>query len=165
MKHLAFLAVVIIGIAGPLWAQFDSLRQGDRIKREANPVPGASLVQGHGTQWLGCWTITMHDTVARRRESVVVRLDSTRAHSRAAWQSYYGARLEDLSRDSMARFSVLWGIPAEDSLDVWLIGLGGTGWRLGKSGDSLVGGAYHNYDLIPTETALGPASARRRSCP
>jgi hypothetical protein len=105
------------------------------------------------------------DTIARQRRPVTVRLDSTRAHAREAWQSYYGARLEELSRDSMVRLSVLWGIPAEDSLDIWLIGLGGIGWRLGKSGDSLVGGAYQNYDIVDTETDLGPASARSRSCP
>ena len=153
MKLSAILWMFTLVFAEQLRAQFDSLPQGDRIKRES------------GMQWLGCWTITMHDTIARQRRSVVVRLEKTRANSREAWQSYYGSRPDELSPDSMVQFSVLWGMPAEDSLDIWLIGLGGTGWRLGKSGDSLAGGAYETYDIIAAETPLGPAGARRRSCP
>jgi len=43
--------------------------------------------------------------------------------------------------------------------------LGGTGWRLKRTGDSLLGISYEFYDIVPNETTLGWARARRQACP
>ena len=146
-------------------AQFESLPQGERIKREANPVPGQPLPKWARAAWLGCWSISMRDSTAWHSRTMVVRLDSIRAPTRDGPQQYYGAGVDGFDRHGGGQIMVRWVPRTRDSLEVSTIGLGGTGWRLATSGDSLAGVAYEFYDVVDAETDLGPASARRRSCP
>jgi hypothetical protein len=163
---VATLAILALASASPLaHAQFDSLPQAERIKREANPVPGQPLPQWARAAWLGCWSISMRDSAASHSRTMVVRLDSIPAPTRDSMQRYYGAGVEGFDRHGGGQITMLWVAMTRDSLDVSTIGLGGTGWRLATSGDSLVGFAYEFYDIVDAVTTLGPASARRRACP
>jgi hypothetical protein len=163
--NVATLAILLSLASSRAQAQFDTLPQAERIKREANPVPGQPLPQWAGAAWLGCWSISMHDSATRHSRAVVVRLDSIRAPTRGGPQGYYGAGVGGFDRQGGGEVMVLWVPRARDSMEVSTIGLGGTGWRLATSGDSLVGVAYEFYDIVEAETILGPASARRRACP
>jgi hypothetical protein len=163
---VALLAILTVAFASSLaHAQFDSPPQAERIKREANPVPGQPLPQWGRAAWLGCWSISMRDSATWSSRTVVVRLDSIRAPTRDGPQQYYGAGVGGFDRQGGGEIMVRWVPRTRDSLDVSTIGLGGTGWRLAISGDSLAGVAYEVYDIVDGETILGPASARRRACP
>jgi hypothetical protein len=109
--------------------------------------------------------IQMHDSTPRLARNLVVRLDGTRAPTREGPQRYYGLGYDGFPRDGQWPFPLIWVSRAPDSLDVSVVSLGGTGWRLKRSGDSLVGVAYEFYDIVPDETVRGWASARRQGCP
>ena len=163
---VATLATLTLAFGSSLaHAQFESLPQAERIKREANPIPGQPLPQWARAAWLGCWSISMRDSATRHSWTMVVRLDSLRAPTRDGPQGYYGAGIDGFDRHGGGQIMVLWVPRTRDSLDVSTIGLGGTGWRLATSGDSLAGVAYEFYDIVDAETNLGPATARRRACP
>jgi len=115
--------------------------------------------------WTGCWTIRMADSTPRLSRQLIVRLDTVRAPTRRGPQRYYGAGLDGFPRDGMWPFPIVWVSPAPESLNVAVISLGGHGWHLATSGDSLLGVTYEYYDIIPDETILGPATARRTPCP
>jgi hypothetical protein len=164
--RVATLAMLTLASTSSLArAQFDSLPQAERIKREANPVPGQPLPEWARAAWLGCWSISMRDSTTWHSRTMVVRLDSIRAPTRAGPQQYSGAGVDGFDRHGGGQITVLWVAATRDSLDVSTVGLGGTGWRLATSGDSLAGIAYEFYDIVDAETILGPASARRRACP
>jgi hypothetical protein len=117
-------------------------------------------------EWLGCWAIEMRDSTPHLARMLVVRLDDTPAPTRGGGpQNYYGRGYDGFPRDGQWPFPLVWASWSLDSIDVSVISLGGTGWRLKRSGDSLLGGSYEFYDIIPDETPLGWARARRRACP
>ena len=163
--NVATLAILTLSFASSrAQAQFETLPQAERIKREANPVPGQPLPPWARAAWLGCWSISMRDSATWHSRTVVVRLDSIRAPTRDGPQRYYGAGVGGFDRQGGGEIMVLWVPRTRDSLDVSTIGLGGTGWRLATSEDSLAGVAYEFYDIVDGETILGPASARRHAC-
>ena len=114
--------------------------------------------------WLDCWAIAMRDSIPHYPRHSVVRLDT-------AWVS--GRDTDTLYRAwGLTGFPhpLSWNVgwypgPGPDSVHIVLIGLGGIGWRLSRSADSLVGSAYEYYDVISDETPLGPVSAHRTRCP
>ena len=114
--------------------------------------------------WLGCWSIQVQDSVPELARNLLIRLDSTPTY-RGPPPHYYGMGLEGFRAPGKSPSWLSWGAPSGDSLMVTIIGLGGYGWRFHRSADSLAGLTYLYYDVIPDETVVGRASARRRACP
>lgn len=131
-----------------------------RAQEEASEPP----VRARQRPWLDCWAITTRDSIPNYQRRYVVRLDTAWVTGREEDTLYRAWGLSGFRE--LPSWNVGW-FPGKgpDSLRVVLIGLGGIGWRFGRSGDSLVGAAYEYYDVIPDETPLGPASAHRVECP
>jgi hypothetical protein len=114
--------------------------------------------------WVGCWTIHAHDSIPDLARALLIRLDSMPTY-RGPPPHFYGTVLEGIQAAETSVRQVSWGTPSRDSLLVTIIGLGGYGWRFERAADSLTGLTYLYYDVIPDETIVGRASARRHACP
>lgn len=144
-RVLPVLALLLTASPGVALSQSDQVRQVDR-------------------GWLGCWTIATHESVPGLPRALHVRLDSNPTY-RGPPPNYYGTVLDGPAASARSWQSVSWGAPTKDSLLVTIIGLGGHKWRFQRSADTLTGLTYRYYDVIPDETVLGRASARRAPCP
>jgi hypothetical protein len=126
----------------------------------------AQRAGGRGVkQWLGCWRIQMQDSTPRLARELLVQLDSVPAPTREGPQQYYGRGYEGFPRDGEWPFPLIWVSRAPDSVDISVVSLGGTGWRLQRSANSLRGVSYEFYDIGMNETMLGWARGLRQACP
>ena len=129
----------------PLWVLLLALSFLELLCSAASAQQGDPVRATTGN-WLG---------VGLLARKLVVRLDSAAAPTRDGPQRYYGRGYDVFPRDGQWPFPMIWVSRAPDSLDVSVVSLGGTGWRLKRTGDSLLGISYEFYDIVPNETTLG----------
>ena len=134
------------------------------VEGGAQGKPAEPRIRVRQRPWLDCWTITTRDSVPNYRQQYVIRLDTAWVSGRDDDTLYRAWGLVGF-REVPSGYVGWYPGKGPDSIRVVLIGLGGIGWRLGRSGDSLMGSAYEYYDAISAKTSLGPASAHRTRCP
>jgi hypothetical protein len=120
-------------------------------------------LRGEDRSWLGCWSVEVRESLPGLGRELLLRLDSLPTY-RSTPMAFYGFGLSGFGsgRDSTW---LTWSAPSADSLTIATIGLGGYLWRFQRTGAGVVGLTFETYDVVPAETSLGPAAARRQACP
>jgi hypothetical protein len=93
-----------------------------------------------------------------------VRLDTMSAYPHDAQAQRMGQGLQGF-RYPPENSVVAWQLAAQNSVDIWIVGLGSTGWTLGRRHDQLRGIAWQTFDIVDVVDTLGPATGWRVNCP